>query len=212
MPSFQSPIQSIVGTQRGAPDVASDSDPYSGVAMYDSFPYGGNIEGWMQIGGTSLATPLTAGRVAASGIFSSTATLQNEIYGEYGAGTAYNLDFRDITTGNTNCFSGWNVCAGIGSSIAPSLTAVTPGGGTLSDSPNTTIIRQGSCSISTTRFAWTYTDGSGPHQFPGSSVTTVRVGTGSCKGTTYSGLGEWSTDGLYYLEAWGPNGTVTAYQ
>lgn len=117
IPSYQGTVQNIVGTQRGASDLSSDADPFSGVAIYDSFPYNGVAEGWLQAGGTSLAAPTVAGRAAAVGVFSSTATLQNYIYGEYAAGTAYPTNFNDITSRASPCVAGWNFCAGIGSPL-----------------------------------------------------------------------------------------------
>lgn len=132
VPSYQNTIQSIVGAQRGVPDLSSDADPESGVAMYDSFPYSQNSytspaqEGWVQEGGTSLSSPTIAGRANASGIFLSTRTLQNNIYGEYGAGTAYPTNFRDITTGASPCVLDWDFCSGIGSPLSNNWTAGPP--------------------------------------------------------------------------------------
>lgn len=117
IPSYQSSIQSIVGTLRGAPDLSSNADPASGVAIYDSFPYVGVSEGWLVGDGTSLSSPTIAGRANAGGILSSTGSLQNYIYGEYAAGTAYTTNFRDITSGSSSCVSGWDICSGIGSPL-----------------------------------------------------------------------------------------------
>jgi hypothetical protein len=117
IPSYQSSIQSIVGSQRGVPDLSSDADPASGVAIYDSFPYVGVSEGWYVGDGTSLASPTIAGRVSANGILSNTGTLQNYIYGEYAAGTAYSTNFNDITSGTNSCVTGWDICSGIGSPL-----------------------------------------------------------------------------------------------
>jgi len=42
--------------KRGTPDVAYDGDPNTGVAVFDSVPFGGDT-GWSQIGGTSAGVP-----------------------------------------------------------------------------------------------------------------------------------------------------------
>jgi subtilase family serine protease len=44
-------------------DVAADADPATGAAEYDTFEEGG----WIQVGGTSLSSPLTAGIFALAG-------------------------------------------------------------------------------------------------------------------------------------------------
>lgn len=56
-PSFQNSIQSIVGTKRGTPDLSFDSSGGSPVAVYNSNCYGG----WLQVYGTSVASPSLAG-------------------------------------------------------------------------------------------------------------------------------------------------------
>jgi subtilase family serine protease len=48
---------------RGTPDVAFDGDPNTGVAVFDSIPFGGTV-GWFQVGGTSIGPPQWAGLVA----------------------------------------------------------------------------------------------------------------------------------------------------
>ncbi len=65
LPSFQSAVASVIqwynnGTSaRGAPDLSADADPYSGVWVYNSTYYG--YATWSIWGGTSLASPMTAG-------------------------------------------------------------------------------------------------------------------------------------------------------
>jgi subtilase family serine protease len=48
---------------RGTPDVAYDGDPNTGVAVFDSVPFGGDT-GWSQIGGTSAGVPQWSALVA----------------------------------------------------------------------------------------------------------------------------------------------------
>jgi kumamolisin len=106
IPSYQSIIAPIVGTHRGFPDVASD---YCCAAVY----YQG---GWIEVGGTSWGSPTFAGIVNAAGLLkrSSTAEL-TMIYNEYGNPNQYKAAFNDITTGDSHCTTGWDLCAGVGS-------------------------------------------------------------------------------------------------
>jgi hypothetical protein len=52
--------------RRASVDVAADADPRTGVAVYDSIPYE-RRSGWMQIGGTSVASPIIAAMFALAG-------------------------------------------------------------------------------------------------------------------------------------------------
>jgi kumamolisin len=113
-PSFQNVIEKIVGSWRGTPDVAADSDPYSGVWVGDS----GN-GGWLIVGGTSVASPVWAGIVNSAGSFASSSGAElTTIYGNLGMAQ----DFNDITSG-APCYyyndyvpvPGWDFCTGVGS-------------------------------------------------------------------------------------------------
>ncbi len=90
---------------RATPDVSLDADPNSGAAVYDSYKYYGQ-SGWYQVGGTSLSSPMWAGRAADTG------TVVNAIY-VYGT----NITFRDISVGNNGapCLVGFDLCTGLGS-------------------------------------------------------------------------------------------------
>jgi subtilase family serine protease len=105
-PSYQHGIESIVGTQRGYPDVASD---FCCAVIY--------LEGgWYSVGGTSWASPTFAGIVNAAG--SKQKTTADELtmmYNELANPTEYAADFYDITQGAPQCAVGWDLCAGIGS-------------------------------------------------------------------------------------------------
>lgn len=52
---------------RATVDIAADADPSSGLAVYDSGPDCGIPCGWIQVGGTSLASPLLASMYALAG-------------------------------------------------------------------------------------------------------------------------------------------------
>jgi subtilase family serine protease len=91
--------------KRATPDVSLDADPNSGASVYDSTKYNGK-SGWWQVGGTSLSSPMWAGRAAASGAGVNAAYI-------YGG----NISFRDITSGNNGaaCLVGYDLCSGLGS-------------------------------------------------------------------------------------------------
>ncbi|MGZ4133155.1 MAG: S53 family peptidase [Actinomycetota bacterium] len=91
--------------KRGTPDLSLDADPNSGAAVYDSSRYNGGT-GWYQVGGTSLSSPMAAGRAADTGAVVNSAY----VYGN-------NITFRDITSGNNGapCLTGYDLCTGRGS-------------------------------------------------------------------------------------------------
>ena len=97
--------------KRATPDVSLDAAPNSGAAVYDSTKYSGQ-SGWWQVGGTSLSSPMWAGRAAFAGVV----TNASYIYGN-------NITFRDITSGNNGaaCLTGFYLC-----SCRGSWTVVTP--------------------------------------------------------------------------------------
>jgi kumamolisin len=108
-PAYQDVIESIVGTQRGFPDVGSN---FCCSAIF--------LEGgWNEVGGTSWSCPTFAGIVNAAGLLKkSTNDELTMIYKEYAhAKLPYppNAPFFDITTGDPACVLGWNICAGVGS-------------------------------------------------------------------------------------------------
>jgi len=113
-PSYQSSIASVVGKYRGVPDLSFDSNPVTGVWVYDT-----NAGGWNIVGGTSVASPALAGIINLSGNFytSSNAELTT-IYGKLSVAA----DFTDITTDYCGPYAGyssakgWDFCTGVGSS------------------------------------------------------------------------------------------------
>jgi len=113
-PPYQNGISGIVGSHRGVPDISSDADPASGVAMYDA---DGGFQ-WIQVGGTSVSSPTLAGIVNAAGKFApSTKAELTNLYKEYANSGIYAKAFRDITQGNSQCKVGWDICTGIGAPI-----------------------------------------------------------------------------------------------
>ncbi len=117
-PSYQTVIKKLVGSKRGTPDIAADASPNSGAAVY-STTY---AHGWIQVGGTSLSSPLLAGITnAAAGFAASTHAELTKVYKEYGNATQYKKLFRDITTGSNGkpATKGWDQCTGVGSPKSP---------------------------------------------------------------------------------------------
>jgi subtilase family serine protease len=104
-PSYQDGIKNLVGNFRGYPDVGSD---FCCAAIY--------LQGWGAVGGTSWSSPTMAGIVNAAGqLKKSTADELNMIYTEYANQKEYKAEFYDITQGASQCTTGWDLCAGVGS-------------------------------------------------------------------------------------------------
>jgi hypothetical protein len=62
-PAYQKGVVTQTSTQRANPDVAYDSDPNTGFAVYASYSEG-TATPWVQVGGTSDAAPQWAGLIA----------------------------------------------------------------------------------------------------------------------------------------------------
>ncbi len=112
-PSYQSKLSGTVGSYRGAPDISFDSNPETGVWIYDS-----NSGGWNIVGGTSVASPALAGIInAAAKFYTSTNQELTTIYGNL----AVAADFKDIASGwcgpyeGYSAATGWDFCTGVGS-------------------------------------------------------------------------------------------------
>jgi len=120
---------------RCVPDVSFDAG--SGVSVYDSTP-GSAGRYWLDLGGTSLGAPAWAA------IYSDGLTASNNILYARAKSTAYNSDFRDITSGSNGLYSatsGYDDVTGLGSPLTtiydqPPNTPSTPYGYT-SGSPGT---------------------------------------------------------------------------
>jgi subtilase family serine protease len=118
IPAFQKSHPQVakqLGGYRGVPDVAANANPTTGAWVWMTFPYEGSQTGWFTVGGTSLATPLSAGMVNATGGFvSSSAEYLADIYNAKRYVT-------DITYGACYYYSsyyagpGWDLCTGMGS-------------------------------------------------------------------------------------------------
>jgi subtilase family serine protease len=122
-PSFQNPACATWSTSgRCLPDIASDANPGTGVPVYDTFSYGG----WVQVGGTSVASPDWGGffvLVNSARAIAGKGSLSQADYDLYQIyySSNYANDFHDITSGtNGGCGSqcdagpGYDLVTGIG--------------------------------------------------------------------------------------------------
>ncbi len=103
--TFTSYPQVSCGGKRATPDVSLDADPASGVSVYDTTRYSGQV-GWWVVGGTSASSPMWAARSADAGVVVNSAYVY-----------ANNITFRDITAGGNSagCLAGFDLCSGRGS-------------------------------------------------------------------------------------------------
>jgi subtilase family serine protease len=125
IPSYQKNLENILGPHRGNPDVSWDADPNTGVAVYDTTPYG-TQSGWFQVGGTSLGAPSWAGLVALfDQVHKNPLSSFDAISKLYNASnSAYSTDFNDVITGSNGAFSaqpGYDLVTGIGTPKANAL-------------------------------------------------------------------------------------------
>jgi subtilase family serine protease len=131
-PDFQkalpSSAQGELAGRRGVPDVASDADPNTGMAIYSS------REGWSLGGGTSAAAPLWAALVAiADQMAGHPLGYINPALYTLATSSAYAQDFRDVTQGDNtvraggatvqgyDATAGWDAVTGLGAPMAEKL-------------------------------------------------------------------------------------------
>jgi kumamolisin len=105
-PAYQSSISKIVGSARGTPDVSAVADPNSGVWVYDSA-----AQGWIVVGGTSVATPILAGITNVQGIFRLSSS--EELTHLYSTTSSY-LDITSGSCGTHSARTHWDFCTGMG--------------------------------------------------------------------------------------------------
>jgi len=119
--AFQYPL--FGQTARQTPDIALDADPNSGAYVYDTYGY----NGWLVVGGTSLASPALAGiannannrRGQAPEIGGSYTNEENNlIYSQEFSHANYGTNFYDVTTGSNgsghNAGNYYDQCTGVG--------------------------------------------------------------------------------------------------
>jgi hypothetical protein len=118
-PSFQQGISQLTAVcqNRATADVSADADPASGLAVYDSDPVD-SAPGWLQVGGTSLASPLIAATYALAGKPAAGTYPNTYPYHD----TSQSADLNDITSGSNgdcgnvlcNAGNGWDGPTGLG--------------------------------------------------------------------------------------------------
>ena len=119
LPQYQLILGNKLGPKRGTPDIAADASPNSGAAVYSSTA----CNGWCQVGGTSLASPLLAGIINQAGNFSNrTLNELGKLYQYYLNPGRYRHYFYDVTSGSNGqpAQVGWDQCTGLGTPRDPS--------------------------------------------------------------------------------------------
>ncbi len=127
-PSYQLGVQQT--GIRVTPDVAYDADPSTGVAVYDSVPYG-RVAGWQQFGGTSIGAPQWSALVArvdqglasqGQGPITGATQLLPALYKLYASNATGNY-FHVITTDDSGMvtLTGYNDYTGLGTPVANNL-------------------------------------------------------------------------------------------
>ena len=113
-PGYQS---SISGGMRMVPDIAADADPATGFVLYTS-----QRGGTLQVGGTSLAAPVSAGlftnMLASRGLAHGIGDIHGKLY------SAPRSAFRDVTAGTNGGFDagyGYDRVTGLGGPLWPAL-------------------------------------------------------------------------------------------
>jgi subtilase family serine protease len=97
-PSYQ---KSTACIGREIADLSADADPASGMDIYDTYSdQNAQNTGWEVVGGTSLASPLTAGIFAASGLEGVTPSF---VY-------TNEADFNDVTSGENGTCKETSLC------------------------------------------------------------------------------------------------------
>jgi Carboxypeptidase regulatory-like domain len=136
-PSWQAGVVSGCAN-RDVADVSAVADPSTGVALYDSYSEGG----WLEVGGTSVATPIIASAYALAGAPASGSNPASYLYAHYSADPSL---FNDVTSGSDGtcdpavlCTAGpgWDGPTGLGTPDGITGLAYTPVGsvtGTVTD-------------------------------------------------------------------------------
>ena len=89
-------------TARTVADVSAVADPNTGVAVYDSYGYGG----WLVVGGTSASSPIIASTFALAGTPASGSYPASSLYANRGS-------LYDVTSGSNGSCGGSYLCTGV---------------------------------------------------------------------------------------------------
>jgi kumamolisin len=112
-PGFQRGLGYVVGSARGTPDISFDSNPATGVWVFDSNPVSGT--GWYVVGGTSVAAPSLAGIVNAAGKFRTSSQAENAALYSDGSNEINDITYGDcgVSIGSF-AIPGYDLCTGVG--------------------------------------------------------------------------------------------------
>ncbi len=127
-PAFQLPVvsTSVDNTgMRAVPDVSSDADPATGVAVYDPNDFGASTP-FAEVGGTSLSSPTWAGFIAIADqgrVLNGLAPLSGTTQTLPALYSIPASDYHDITAGfnGFNAGPGFDLITGRGTPITPVL-------------------------------------------------------------------------------------------
>jgi NPCBM/NEW2 domain len=127
-PSYQTGVVTQTSSARATPDVAYDASPSTGVSVYDSIPYNGQILDWVVVGGTSAGAPQWSALLAIadqgralSGQSALDSTNPQEVMNILYSNPT---DFHDITSGTStgnpqySAGPGYDYVTGMGTPIA----------------------------------------------------------------------------------------------
>jgi kumamolisin len=116
-PAFQNGVKYIVGNARGTPDFSFDSNPTSGVWVFDTNPNPALGTGWFIVGGTSVASPSLAGIVNSANKFHTSSQAENQaLYGDIGTDRVNDIFYGNCGINISNYAGfGWDFCTGVGS-------------------------------------------------------------------------------------------------
>jgi len=226
-PSYQSGFVTQSTTKRGNPDVAYNSSPSTGFAVYDSYN-NGSSQPWSVFGGTSAAAPqwaaLTAivdqGRALAGlGSLDGRSQLLPAIYSLPAA------DFHDVTTGSStgspsySATAGYDLATGRGTPVANILIAdLVAYGSSVTPPPTVTAptaptsftgVATSTTQVSLSWGASTGASGYRLYQVSGSSATQIASYSAATTSATVSGLTAGTTY-TFRLDAYNTAGTASA--
>ncbi len=129
-PDIYNPSTGITYFSRLSPDVAMVGDPATGAAVFDSFQQ----SGWLEVGGTSLGTPIWSAivaladqqRAAAGKPPLDTYQVQTTLYNSLSSTRSYHAIFHDITAGSNGYSAGpgYDLVTGLGTPIVNKLVPV----------------------------------------------------------------------------------------
>jgi subtilase family serine protease len=173
-PAYQNGVQSVVGTQRGIPDISFLADPSSGVAVLSSYDFGASTP-WLNgfEGGTSLAAPCIAALISIANEGRAAAGL-GTLSGSSILSSIYSLsasDYHDITTGNNGfaALVGYDLVTGMGTPIANKWVVDLSGYNSATSSPTYTVAQFSGYGV------WRYNDSTGWQQLTGAGAYLVGV-------------------------------------